>query len=107
MWQIQRLNLTVMPLTKIDGSHQSDNMQGTDGNDALYGKWGDDVIDGGAGADLYVGGQGSDRYVIAETDSIDTLDFKSTNHQQDVLDISQILPSGITAENISNFVKVD
>ena len=92
--------------SQIVGTHQADNLQGTSGDDALYGKWGDDVLAGGAGADIYVGGEGNDRYVLADTDAVDTLDFKSTRHQQDVLDVSQLLPEGVTAETLGNYLKV-
>ena len=92
--------------SKIMGTHQADNLQGTSGDDALYGQWGDDVLNGGAGADIYVGGAGSDRYVLADTDAVDTLDFQSTRHQKDVLDVSQLLPAGVTAETLGNYLKV-
>ena len=90
----------------IRGTSDADNLQGTAGDDALYGSWGDDVLTGGGGADIYSGGAGNDRYVLTDAESVDTLDFQSTQHQQDVLDVSQLLPAGVNAENLGDYLRV-
>ena len=50
---------------------------------------------------------GNNRHTIDNPESIQTLDFKSDNNQQDVLDVSQLLPdSGVNASNLKQFVKI-
>ena len=92
----------------VAGTGQADNLTGTAAADNMLGRGGDDVIDGGAGADYYDGGAGNDRYVLADNDAVDTLKLKVTASQQDSIDVSQLLPSGveITEENIDNYVQV-
>ncbi|OED41007.1 hypothetical protein ACH42_15130 [Endozoicomonas sp. (ex Bugula neritina AB1)] len=91
---------------QVTGTFRSDELLGTYQDDALFGQWGDDTLAGGDGADLYVGGQGDDRYVLSDDEEVDTLDYRSTRHEQDIVDISAILPATVTAENIGSYVKV-
>ncbi len=93
----------------MDGTPNDDDLQGTDQSETINGGAGDDVINGGAGADTYVGGAGNDRYILADPDTIDTLDFRSDDQQQDILDISQLLPDGaeVNADNLKQFLKVN
>lgn len=91
---------------KISGTQSSDNLTGTSGADEFYGLAGDDVIEGGAGADIYNGAGGNDRYVLAD-DAVDTLFFRSDDTQQDILDISNLVPESVDADNLSSFLKVN
>ena len=90
----------------IRGTYQDNTLNGTEDDNLLSGRAGDDVLDGGAGRDTYIGGAGNDRYILADSGDVDILNFKSTTHEKDVLDISQLLPSGVTESNLSNYLKV-
>ncbi|MGI9283704.1 MAG: tandem-95 repeat protein, partial [Endozoicomonas sp.] len=103
---ISESELASASLNDIAGTAMADTIMGTAQADNLMGLAGDDVLNGGAGADFYDGGEGSDHYVLADSESVETLKFISNNEQQDVIDISALLPSGVTAENISNFLNV-
>ncbi|KEQ17775.1 tandem-95 repeat protein [Endozoicomonas numazuensis] len=98
--------LATASLNDVSGTTLSDNILGTAQADNLMGLAGDDVLNGGAGADYYDGGEGSDRYVLADSESVETLKFISNNQQQDVIDVSALLPSGVSADNISNYLTV-
>ena len=92
---------------QVNGTANADSLVGTAGADTLNAQAGDDVLRGGAGADVYNGGAGNDRYVLENTDAVDTLYFRTDAVQQDVLDISALLPtSGVTSTNLKNFLKV-
>ena len=92
---------------QVAGTSAAETLNGTAGADTLNAEAGDDVLVGGAGADVYKGGDGNDRYVLAETDAVDTLYFRTDSVQQDVLDISALLPSsGVTTSNLKNHLKI-
>ena len=81
-------------------------LMGSSSADVMHGSWGDDVLEGGAGNDVYIGGAGSDRYVLTDTGSVETLDFKSTRFEKDVLDVSQLLPEGADANNLLSYLSI-
>ncbi|WP_419534679.1 cadherin-like domain-containing protein [Endozoicomonas sp.] len=93
-------------LNEVTGTAQQDMLVGSASADVLYGAKGDDVLEGGAGNDVYIGGAGADRYVLNDPDSVEILDFKSTRFEKDVLDVSQLLPEGVDASNLSTFLKI-
>ena len=93
-------------LNTITGTATADDLMGTAGSDLLMGMVGDDTLTGGLGADVYDGGEGNDRYVLIDTDSVDELSFISNGGQQDVLDVSALLPAGVTSANLKNYLKV-
>ena len=90
----------------VTGTTAADDLMGTAGNDLLMGMAGADTLTGGLGADVYDGGEGNDRYVLTDTDSVDELSFISNNQQQDIIDVSALLPAGVTANNLKNYLKV-
>ena len=91
---------------QVSGTSSSDNLTGTSGIDAIHAMAGDDVLNGGASADFYDGGAGNDRYILAD-DAVDTLLFRTDDEQQDILDISQLLPESADSDNLSSFLKVN
>ena len=91
---------------QISGTSSSDNLTGTAGADAINAMAGDDVLNGGAGADFYDGGAGNDRYILSD-DAVDTLFFRTDNEQQDILDVSNLLPDSANSNNLSSFLKVN
>ena len=90
----------------IKGTNQADTLTGTAGADTLYGMHGNDVIEGGAGNDIYIGGGGADRYVLTDINAVVTLDFKSTRFEKDILDVSKLLPEGVDASNLKNYLSI-
>ena len=93
---------------QVTGTNSSDNLAGTNSSDILSGMAGDDILNGAAGADVYNGGAGNDRYVLSDTDAIETLHFNNTATEQDILDVSNLLPdSGVNASNLKQFVKIN
>ena len=92
---------------RITGTDSADDLDGTSADNYLEGQAGDDVLNGQAGADTYDGGAGNDRYVLSDTDAIDTLYFNSNDEQQDILDVSQVLPGRASASNLNDFLKVN
>ena len=91
---------------QVSGTSSSDNLSGTSGVDAINAMAGDDILNGGAGADILNGGSGNDRYILSD-DAVDTLHFHSDAEQQDILDISNLVPEGVDANNLSNYLKVN
>ncbi len=90
----------------IKGTNQADTLTGTAGADTLYGMHGNDVMEGGAGNDIYIGGGGADRYVLSDINAVVTLDFKSTRFEKDILDVSKLLPEGVDASNLKNYLSI-
>ena len=92
---------------QVNGTSADETLTGTSGADTLNAQAGDDVLNGGAGADVYKGGEGNDRHVLANTDAVDTLYFRTDTVEQDILDISVLLPNtGVTSNNLQNYLKV-
>ncbi len=93
-------------MSEVTGTAQQDLLAGSLSADVLYGGRGNDVLEGGSGNDVYVGGAGADTYVLNDPDSVEVLDFISTRFEKDILDVSQLLPEGVDASNLGNFLKV-
>ncbi|WP_066015996.1 cadherin-like domain-containing protein [Endozoicomonas atrinae] len=93
-------------MSEVTGTAQQDLLAGSLSADVLYGGKGNDVLEGGSGNDVYVGGAGADTYVLNDSDSVEVLDFISTRFEKDILDVSQLLPEGVDASNLGNFLKV-
>ena len=91
----------------LNGTAGADYIQGGSGDDTLNGQGGDDVLSGQAGADTYDGGAGNDRYILSNDGSIDTLNFVSNDEQQDIIDVTEVLPDRVTESNLQNFLKVN
>lgn len=52
-------------------------------------------------------GENNNYHIIDDPEVIQTLDFYSDENQQDVLDVSQLLPeSGVNSSNLKQFVKI-
>lgn len=90
----------------VRGTYQADTLDGNAENNILAGGAGDDVLNGGEGADTYHGGAGNDTYVLSNTGDVETLSFKSTTYEKDVLDISAFLPAEATEANLSNYLQI-
>ncbi|WP_299735287.1 tandem-95 repeat protein [uncultured Endozoicomonas sp.] len=90
----------------LDGTSSADYIAGQEGDDVLNGQDGHDVLTGGAGADTYDGGAGNDRYILGNDGNIDTLYFVSNDEQQDILDVTDVLPDRASSSNLKDFLKV-
>ncbi|MCI4662247.1 MAG: DUF1217 domain-containing protein [Neomegalonema sp.] len=105
----------------IYGGAGNDDISGGAGDDYLNGGLGDDVIDGGdgndtilfgQGADTVTGGTGNDRFILGElSGNVITLsDFDvaaNAGDDNDILDLSMVLPDGVTADNIDDYVRLE
>ncbi|OED40529.1 hypothetical protein ACH42_16090 [Endozoicomonas sp. (ex Bugula neritina AB1)] len=92
----------------MDDNSGFNEVNGTGGDDDLVGTSGNDALNGGEGSDTYDGGDGSDRYILSDLDAVDTLNFQSSDDQQDIIDVSALLPDGqVTADNLQQFVKIN
>ena len=91
---------------QVSGTSSADNLTGTSGIDAINAMAGNDVLDGGAGADILDGGAGNDRYILSD-DAVDTLFFRTDNEQQDILDVSNLLPENANSNNLTSYLKVN
>ncbi|OED50202.1 hypothetical protein ACH42_01350 [Endozoicomonas sp. (ex Bugula neritina AB1)] len=91
---------------RVQGDYTDNSLIGTGADDVLDGGAGDDVLNGGEGADTYYGGAGNDTYVLSTTGDVETLSFKSTTHEKDVLDISAFLPAEATQSNLANYLNI-
>ena len=92
---------------QINGSESSDNIAGSSGSDIIRGNGGDDTITPGAGADIVDGGAGNDRIVFTDTDSVDEIHFIHGDSQNDIIDVSALVPADVDAANLKSFVKIN
>ncbi|OED44464.1 hypothetical protein ACH42_07400 [Endozoicomonas sp. (ex Bugula neritina AB1)] len=90
----------------VTGTALDNTLQGTDSADTMLGLAGDDTLEGGLGADYYDGGAGNDRYILTDLTSTDVIKLNTTSQEQDVIDISQLLPGTVTADNLNTYVQV-
>ena len=95
------------------GREGADTLKGNEDGTYLDGGLGDDRIEAGQGRNFLVGGSGNDEFVLKMEASIgddiksDLLyDFSSNSDQRDGIDLSQILPAEVNADNIHSYVKV-
>ncbi len=96
----QRLNLF--------GRAGEDSLTGGAGRDYLDGGTGDDILTDGAGRDVLIGGTGNDTFALSNDSSLDRIyDFKSTDTEMDILDISDLVPENMEMEDIGLYFYVD
>ncbi|AHF02168.1 hypothetical protein THIAE_00170 [Thiomicrospira aerophila AL3] len=81
---------------------------GGDANDVISGGAGDDILTGGAGDDILTGGAGDDVFVWTLDDVVAGQTFVDTitdfGNGADKIDVSDLLPDGVTSDNISQYI---
>ena len=100
----------------VTGSGQADTLDGGAGDDKLYGGSGADTLIGGEGNDILNGGAGADTAIFKllsgfENDAVggngvDTWTDFNLSHG-DKINISDLLIGDVTAENISEYIKIE
>lgn len=80
------------------GGGGSDQLYGGLGRDSLKGGAGDDQLYGGSGNDTLIGGNGNDHYYFAAGEGFDKLNNSSSNHAQDIDELS--FDSDITVQDL-------
>jgi Ca2+-binding RTX toxin-like protein len=85
----------------ITGNESSNILNGLEGDDTIYGRGGDDIIIGGVGKDNMVGSLGNDVYYV------DNIDDKTTEQQNQGIDIVNTSVSFTLSSNIENLILLD
>ncbi|WP_353143379.1 beta strand repeat-containing protein [Acinetobacter pragensis] len=98
----------------LTGGSGDDSLRGGDGNDTLIGGAGNDLLIGGSGNDTLTGGAGNDTALYELLDNLDARGGNGTDTWTDFtvgsgadkIDVSALLDSHQTADNIVDYISV-
>jgi len=89
----------------IDGNGGNDTLSGFDGLDFLDGGGGEDIINGGAGSDILRGGSEEDTFIFDSTDGVDQI--IDEGGFSDIFDVSGLLSGYVMGvSDISDFIQI-